>query len=70
MTMVCTALARCGVKPMHEDAKRLAAKYNAKRAAEGKTGMKWIVDDGGNLRPVSTARNEAPVDKKQDDLPL
>lgn len=55
---------------MHEDAKRLAAKYNAKRAAEGKTGMKWIVDDGGNLRPVSTARNEPPVDKKQDHLPL
>lgn len=55
---------------MFEDAKALAAKYNAKRAAEGKTGMKWIVDDAGNLRPVSTARNEPPIDKKQDYLPL
>lgn len=59
-----------GVKPMHDDAKALAAKYNAKRAAEGKTGMKWIVDDAGNLRPVRTGRNESPVETKQEGLPL
>ncbi len=53
---------------MNEDAKALAAKYNAKRAAEGKTGMKWIVDDAGNLRPISTGRQEP--EPKQDDLPL
>lgn len=54
---------------MHEDAKALAAKYNARRAAEGKTGMKWIVDDAGNLRPVSTRRMEPPAEK-QEDLPI
>jgi hypothetical protein len=55
---------------MHEDAKALAAKYNAKRAAEGKTGLKWIVDSAGNLRPVAIGRNELPTETKQEDLPL
>ncbi|MGR4893357.1 hypothetical protein ACIPPQ_20220 [Sphingopyxis sp. LARHCG72] len=42
---------------MGSQAHALANKYNARRAAEGKTGMKWIVDDSGNLKLISIGRN-------------
>jgi len=38
----------------------LAEKYNARLAAEGKRGMKWIYDAGGQLKLVSTKAWEPP----------
>lgn len=38
----------------------LAAKYNARLASEGKTGMKWIYDRGGQLKLIGTKPWEAP----------
>lgn len=37
----------------------LAAKYNARLAIEGKRGMKWIYDAGGQLKLISTARHSS-----------
>lgn len=37
-------------------ARALAEKYNAKRASEGKTGMKWIADLHGGLHLVPADR--------------
>lgn len=39
----------------------LAAKYNARLAGEGKYGMKWIYDRGGQLKLVSTKAWEPPA---------
>lgn len=38
----------------------LAAKYNARLASEGKRGMKWIYDAGGQLKLISTKQFEPP----------
>lgn len=37
----------------------LAAKYNARLADEGKRGLKWIYDAGGQLKLISTTRSDA-----------
>lgn len=39
----------------------LAAKYNARLASEGKTGMKWIYEKGGQLKLISTRAWEPPT---------
>ncbi len=39
----------------------LAAKYNARLASQGKHGMKWIYDRGGQLKLISTAQFEPPT---------
>ena len=36
----------------------LAAQYNARLLAEGKRGMKWIYDAGGQLKLISTAGHD------------
>lgn len=38
----------------------LAAKYNARLAVEGKRGMKWIYDRGGQLKLISVEPHRAP----------
>lgn len=38
----------------------LAAKYNARLTSEGKAGMKWIYDRGGQLKLIGTNPWEAP----------
>jgi hypothetical protein len=38
----------------------LAAKYNARLAAEGKRGMKWVYDAAGQLKLISTRQWEEP----------
>lgn len=39
----------------------LAAKYNARLASQGKRGMKWIYDKGGQLKLISTKPWEPPT---------
>ncbi len=38
----------------------LAAKYNSRLASQGKTGMRWIYDRGGQLKLISTKPWESP----------
>lgn len=57
---------------MNSQARALANKYNARLAAESKTGRKWIVDDSGNLKLISIGRNvpHEPLPESNSERPI